>query len=243
MNAQTLFRSAAAAALVLAPPAARAAVVSPEVEARVRFGEARIPVVVSLQTGAEHTGFSVTRRLVNAPVVAGWATAVDIAALAARSDVIHVGFDRLVQPAGQIGTAQIGADRLLGLGVTGQGRSVAVVDSGIDLAHPDLRPPTGSAWPGWSFADNDANLADCSGHGTEVARVLAGPQGISPEAGLVVLKVFSLRDGCLNAHASDVLAAVDWAVTNRNAWNIEAVNLSVADDSSHSAFCDTGDPA
>jgi hypothetical protein len=148
-----------------------------------------------------------------------------------------------VRPAGQIGTAQIGADRLLGLGVTGQGRSVAVVDSGIDLAHPDLKPPTGSAWPGWNFADNDANLADCGGHGTEVAGVLAGPQGISPEAGLVVLKVFSLRDGCLNARASDVLAAVDWAVTNRNAWNIEAINLSVADDSSHSAFCDTEDPA
>jgi hypothetical protein len=243
MNVQTLFRSAAAAALALAPLAARAAEVSPEIAAHVRAGDARIPVVVSLRTGAEHTGFSVTRRLVNAPVVAGWATAADITALAARSDVIHVGFDRLVQPAGQIGTAQIGADRLLGLGVTGQGRSVAIVDSGIDLAHPDLKPPTGSAWPGWNFADNDANLADCSGHGTEVAGILAGPQGISPDAGLVVLKVFSLRDGCLNARASDVLAAVDWAVTNRNAWNIEAVNLSVADDSSHSAFCDTEDPA
>jgi Subtilase family/Proprotein convertase P-domain len=243
MNVQSLFRPAAAAAFVLASLASQAAEVSPEIAAHVRAGDARIPVVVSFRTGAEQAGFSVTRRLVNAPVVAGWATAGDIASLAARSDVIHVGFDHLVRPAGQIGTAQIGADRLLGLGVTGQGRSVAVVDSGIDLAHPDLRPPTGSAWPGWNFADNDANLADCSGHGTEVAGVMAGPQGISPEAGLVVLKVFSLRDGCLNAHASDVLAAVDWAVTNRNAWNIEAVNLSVADDSSHSAFCDTGDPA
>ncbi|MGZ5382022.1 MAG: hypothetical protein ACXWFQ_09170, partial [Thermoanaerobaculia bacterium] len=132
MDVQTLFRSAAAAALALAPLAARAAVVSPEVEAHVRAGQARIPVVVSLRTGAERSGFSITRRLVNAPVVAGWATAGDIVALTARSDVIHVGFDRLVRPAGQVGTAQIGADRLLGLGVTGQGRSVAIVDSGID---------------------------------------------------------------------------------------------------------------
>lgn len=243
MNVQTLFRSAAAAALVLAPPAARAAVVSPEVEARVRFGEARIPVVVSLRTGAERPGFSVTRRLVNAPVVAGWATAADIAALAARSDVIHVGFDRVVRPAGQIGTAQIGADRLLGLGVTGQGRSVAIVDSGIDLSHPDLKPPSDSGWPGWNFADDNGDLADCNGHGTEVAGVVAGPQGVAPEAGLVVLKVFSGSDGCRSARASDVLGAVDWAVSNREAWNIEAVNLSLADDSSHSAFCDTDDPA
>jgi len=93
MNVQTLFRSAAAAALVLAPPAARAAVVSPEVEARVRFGEARIPVVVSLRTGAERPGFSVTRRLVNAPVVAGWATAADIAACNLICRQVH-GFDR-----------------------------------------------------------------------------------------------------------------------------------------------------
>ena len=121
------------------------------------------------------------------------------AALALRQDVVHVGFDRLVRPAGQIGTAQIGADRLLGLGVTGRGRSIAIVDSGIDVTHPDLKPQAGSAWPGWNFADNDGNLADCSGHGTEVAGVIAGPQGLAPDAGLVVLKVFSLRDGCRSA--------------------------------------------
>jgi len=243
MNAQRLFRRVGAAALALLPLAARAAEVSPEIATHLRAGETRIPIVVSLRTGAESAGFPVTRRLANAPVVAGWATAAEIAALAARSDVIHVGFDRLVRPAGQIGTAQIGADRLRELGLTGRGRSVAVVDSGIDLAHPDLKPPSGSVWPGWNFADNDGNLADCSGHGTEVAGVIAGPQGVAPEAGLVILKVFSLRDGCLGARASDVLASVDWAVSNREAWNIEAVNLSMADDSSHSAFCDTDEPA
>ncbi|MGE5716890.1 MAG: S8 family peptidase [Acidobacteriota bacterium] len=243
MNVLMLIRPAAAAAFLLASLAARAAIVSPEVEARVRAAQARIPIVVSLRTGAERAGFSVTRRLVNVPVVAGWATAADIASLAARPDVLHVGFDRLVRPAGQIGTAQIGADRLLGLGVTGRGRSVAIVDSGIDLAHPDLRPPSDSGWPGWNFADGNADLADCSGHGTEVAGIVGGPQGVAPEAGLVVLKVFSLSDGCRSARASDVLSAVDWAVSNRDALNLEAVNLSLADDSSHSAFCDTDDPA
>jgi subtilisin-like proprotein convertase family protein len=243
MNVQALFRSAAAAALLLAPLTARAAVVSPEVEARLKAGEARIPVVVSLRTGAERPGFSITRRLVNAHGVAGWATAAEISALAARSDVIHVGFDRLVRPAGQIGTAQIGADRLLSLGVTGTGRSAAIVDSGIDLAHPDLKPPSDSGWPGWNFADNNADLADCNGHGTEVAGIIAGPQGVAPKAGLVVLKIFSAKDGCGSARASDVLGAVDWAVSNRDVWNIEAVNLSLADDSMHSAFCDADDPA
>jgi subtilisin-like proprotein convertase family protein len=180
---------------------------------------------------------------VNAPVVSGWASAAEIAAFATRPDVLHVGFDRVVRIAGQVGTAQMGADRLLGMGVKGQGRSIAIVDSGIDLAHPDLKPPSSSGWPGWNFADDNGDLADCNGHGTEVAGVAAGPQGVAPEAGLVVLKVFSLGDGCRSARASDVLGAVDWAVTNRDAWNIEAVNLSLADDSSHTAFCDADDPA
>jgi subtilisin-like proprotein convertase family protein len=243
MNVKSLLLSAAVAALALAPVSARAAVVSKEITEHVRAGEARIPVVVSLRSGEAPAGFPVARRLANVPVVAGWATVAEIAALALREDVVHVGFDRLVRPAGQIGTAQIGADRLLGMGVTGRGRSVAVVDSGIDVAHPDLKPAAGSTWPGWNFADNDGNLADCSGHGTEVAGVIAGPQGMAPEAGLVVLKVFSLRDGCRSARASDVLASVDWAVSNRDAWSVEAINLSLADDTSHSAFCDTEDPA
>jgi hypothetical protein len=243
MKVNSILLSAVAAALALAPDSARAAVVSKEVAEHVRAGEVRIPVVVSLRTGREDAGFPVTRRLANAPVVAGWATAAEISSLALRQDVVHVGFDRLVRPAGQIGTAQVGADRLLGLGVTGRGRSVAVVDSGIDVAHPDLRPPAGKAWPGWNFADNDGNLADCNGHGTEVAGVIAGPLGLAPDAGLVVLKVFSLRDGCRSARASDVLASVDWVVSNRDAWNVEAINLSLADDTSHRAFCDTEDPA
>ncbi|MEO8585744.1 MAG: S8 family serine peptidase [Acidobacteriota bacterium] len=243
MHVNSLLVSAVATALALAPASARAAVVSKEIAEHVRAGEMRVPVVVSLRKAGVTPGFPVSRRLANVPVVAGWATPAEIAALALRQDVVHVGFDRFVRPAGQIGTAQIGVDRLLGLGATGRGRSVAIVDSGIDVAHPDLKPDTGSAWPGWNFADNDGNLADCSGHGTEVAGVIAGPQGIAPDAALVVLKVFSLRDGCRSAHASDVLASVDWAISNRDAWNVEAINLSLADDTSHRAFCDTEDPA
>jgi Subtilase family/Proprotein convertase P-domain len=243
VNVKPLLLPAMAAALALVPLSARGAVVSNQIAEHVRAGEARIPVVVSLSTGGERPGFTVTRRLANVPIVTGWATAAEIAALALRQDVVHVGFDRIVRPAGQIGTAQIGADRLLGLGVTGRGRSVAVVDSGIDVAHPDLKPQGGSAWPGWNFADNDGNLADCSGHGTEVAGVIAGPQGLAPDAGLVVLKVFSMRDGCRSARASDVLASLDWVLSNREVWNVEAINLSLADDTSHRAFCDTEDPA
>ncbi|HEY3349438.1 MAG TPA: S8 family serine peptidase [Thermoanaerobaculia bacterium] len=248
----SLPRLAAAAALILASAAARAADVSPDV-LRALAGGARIPVLVALRPAAARQpaaqqdfasdGLEIRRRFTSAPVVAGEATAAGVAALAARPDVLHVGLDRVVRPAGQVGTAQVGADRLLAIGVTGLGRSVAVVDSGIDLRHPDLRGPGGAAWPGANLVDGGDDLSDCSGHGTEVAGVLAGPQGLAPEAGLVVLKVFSARDGCKSARASDVLAAVEWAVTHAPGTDLDAINLSLADEASHKGFCDAEDPA
>jgi hypothetical protein len=252
MNSSSLPRLAVAAALILGPPAARAADVSPDVVRALADG-ARVPVLVTLRAAAVRRpaaqqefaspGLEIRRRLASAPVVAGEATAAGVAALAARPDVLHVGLDRTVRPAGQVGTAQIGADRLLAIGVTGLGRSVAVVDSGIDLGHPDLRAPGGAAWPGANIVDGDGDLSDCSGHGTEVAGVLAGPQGLAPEAGLVVLKVFSARDGCKSARASDVLAAVEWAVAHAPGTDLDAINLSVAGDAAHAGFCDAEDPA
>lgn len=47
---------------------------------------------------------------------------------------------------------------------TGQGLMLAVCDSGVDAAHPDLVVVTG-----WNSYDNNANAADVYGHGTKVA--------------------------------------------------------------------------
>jgi subtilisin-like proprotein convertase family protein len=253
----TLSRLALAAALAVAVSEARGAEVSPELRRAFASGAFRVPVVVTLRsfpdarrpavlptdTDLANTGFERERRLANAPVATGWATGAAVAALAALPGVAHVGLDHVVRPTGQIGVAQIGADRLLAVGLTGVGRSIAVVDSGIDLQHPDLRRPDGTPWPGANLVDAGGDLADCSGHGTEVAGVLAGPQGIAPAAGLVVLKVFTARDGCKTARASDVLAAVDWAVSYAPGHDLDAINLSLADDSLHAGFCDSEDPA
>ena len=46
---------------------------------------------------------------------------------------------------------------------------VAVVDTGVDAKHPDLR---GALVPGWDFVGNDADPSDDNGHGTAVAGVL-----------------------------------------------------------------------
>ncbi len=241
------------AAILLAAPSSRAGEVSDEVRRALSTGAPTVHVLVTAaplpdEPAARRAaalaapGFSVARRFTAAPVVAGEATREAVAALA-KAPGVHVGLDRVVRPSGQVGTAQIGADRLLSFGVTGLGRSIGIVDSGLDLSQKDLAPPGGGSWPGANLVDPSGNLADCSGHGTEVAGVLTGPQGVAPDAGLVVLKVFSERDGCAAARASDVLAAVDWAVSHAPGTDLEALNLSLSGDAPRAGFCDADDPA
>jgi len=47
---------------------------------------------------------------------------------------------------------------------------VAVIDTGVDSNHPDLR---GALVPGWNFVGNNADSSDDHGHGTAVAGVVA----------------------------------------------------------------------
>src|SRR5262245_13741514 len=47
---------------------------------------------------------------------------------------------------------------------------IAVLDTGVDPRHPELR---GRLVPGWDFQNNDSNPRDDNGHGTAVANVAA----------------------------------------------------------------------
>ncbi|HKC24406.1 MAG TPA: S8 family serine peptidase [Thermoanaerobaculia bacterium] len=248
--------TAALALLLAARAGAARPLVAPAVEEALR-ARGSVAVLVALRpapggspaAAARREGLSgaldVRRALSNADVVAGTLDARSLAALRLRPDVAAITLDGVVRPAGQAGPAQIGADRVRDAGLDGKGRAIAIVDSGVDALHPDLGGapiPNAKVRGGWNVADGNDDVSDCSGHGTAVAGVAAGADGVAPGAGLVALKVFG-AGGCSTATFSDVLAAVDWSITNAERFGIDVVNLSLADDTTHAAFCDAEDPA
>ncbi len=250
------------AALPLATPR-----VAPAVVARLQAGEAYVPVVLTLRVdgtasgsrrealgraaedalaGLDVTRFAPRHRLLHSPVVSGSVTRSGLEELRNRPGVASISEDLPVRPAGQLGGAQIGTDRLSAMGLTGYGRTVAIVDSGIDADHPFLGGgpgPSPRVLGGWNAADGGTDLSDCNGHGTAVAGVAAGLDGVAPEAGIVAVKVFSRRDGCDFAALSDVLAGVDWVIDHREELRIDVINLSLTGDESYNGFCDADDPA
>lgn len=108
----------------------------------------------------------------------------------------------------------------------GEGVRVAVIDTGIDCRHPDLR---------CSFADG-ANLTapgeppmDDNEHGTHVAGTIAGRggsagllPGVAPRATLVPVKVLN-ADGA--GRLSDIVKGIEWAADPRH--GIKVINMSL----------------
>ena len=82
------------------------------------------------------------------------------------------------------------------------------------------------------FVNGRHSAYDDYGHGTHVAGIIAGNgydtgglrAGIAPAAQVVSLKVL---DDQGQGTVSGVIAALEWAVANRSAYNIRVINLSV----------------
>ncbi len=121
-------------------------------------------------------------------------------------------------------------------GFYGQNVMVAVIDSGMDIYHPQLRgrvvansaEMTGR--PGvdddnngyvdditsWNFGANSADVADELGHGTHVAGIIAAehtgniadPRGVAPGANLLPI---SFIDGSGSGYISNAIRALDYA--------------------------------
>ncbi|MFV2113962.1 S8 family serine peptidase [Micromonospora sp. LOL_025] len=110
----------------------------------------------------------------------------------------------------------IGAPQAWAAGLDGSGVKVAVLDTGIDADHPDVR---GKVVGSKSFVPGVESVTDGHGHGTHVAATIAGSgagsggarKGVAPGADLLVAKV--LNDGG-NGDMSWIIDAMEWAATS-----------------------------
>ncbi|WP_241505885.1 S8 family peptidase [Parahaliea mediterranea] len=136
----------------------------------------------------------------------------------------------------------VGASALHRLGITGQGVTVAVLDSGlwehVSLSH-DTRGRYRVKGRYDAIADRQGQeVFDESGHGTHMTSVLAhsGPvlakgqpdgsfMGIAPDVDIVSVKAFN-RSG--QGDFLDIVRGIQWIVDQREALNIRVLNLSFA---------------
>lgn len=135
------------------------------------------------------------------------------------------------------------------LGLTGQGIKVAIMDTGVDVDHPDLGgggSPGGTAFPssrviaGWDFVGDafnadpnsaaynpvpmpDARPDDCNGHGTHVAGIVGANgsfKGVAPNVTFGAYRVF----GCAGSTTADIMVA---AMERALADGMDVLNMSI----------------
>ncbi|MUH45588.1 MAG: S8 family serine peptidase [Actinobacteria bacterium] len=137
-------------------------------------------------------------------------------------------------PAGTQGCATWGLDRIDQLtsalnqlftpAGSGIGVTAYIVDTGLYAAHSEF---TGRVGTGRNFtvSPDDANTADCHGHGTHVAGTVAGTTyGVAKLATIIPVKVLDCYG---SGSTSGVIAGLDWVIANHAAGVPAALNMSL----------------
>ena len=123
----------------------------------------------------------------------------------------------------QWGMVRIGAETAWA-GGQGEGITIAIIDTGVDLDHEDL---VGRIVAGRDLVDDDDVADDEEGHGTHVAGVAAassgnglGVIGVAPKASIMPVRVL---DGAGRGTLEDVAAGIRWATEH----GADVINLSL----------------
>jgi len=167
----------------------------------------------------------------------------------------NVAEDALAMPHLSGSVALIHAD-LAQQEANGAGVAIAIVDTGVDAAHPFLggrviaeacfstnnsaQGATSLCPGGGSQAFGPGAAAPCSlsncDHGTHVAGIAAGNGGVAPGASIIAVQIFSkiascsafsLPSPCALSYVSDQLRAFDWLASTAFTPPLAIVNLSL----------------
>jgi serine protease AprX len=233
----------AAVFLVCADPASaqgqRHARLSSDLAERVRVGDQREANVIVTGTDAQvnalaaRHGLLITKRLVTGAVVNVPAGA--LAALADDSEADQISGNLVVGAQMAVTNQSIGADLVHqggwaeGIGpLTGKGIGIAVIDSGVADV-PELR---GRVVATVDLTDDHGPGVDKNGHGTHVAGIIAAAgqnkfdetSGVAPGANIISLRVLNEKGRGL---VGDVIDAIDYAIANKDRYNIRVINMSL----------------
>lgn len=185
--------------------------------------------------------FRLTHRWESISAFAGEVTTSGLDKLLHDPDVRMVDVDPPAYAQAAESAALIRADQVHAAGFTGKGVVVAVLDTGVDNRHADLKEgviaeacfcmsPSGAGCcpNGSERQDGPGSALDDQGHGTNVAGIITSdgrvaPRGIASDAQIVAVKVLD-RTGA--GTSTSILSGLDFVINNRP--DVRIVNLSLS---------------
>lgn len=135
----------------------------------------------------------------------------------------------------------VNADKAHARGITGDGVTVAIIDTGMSDMNNIEMNTINEEMPIHYHNVLDKNVPevaeDSNGHGTHIASIIANSSptvslngqlqrsysGIAPDANLVIVKAFDEQG---RASYADILKAIEYVIENKDVLNIKVLNLS-----------------
>ena len=220
---------------------------------RTHIAQRRANVLRGVLAATQPDDVVVRHQYVNASGFSATVSRAGLATLANQADVLRI--DESAQGSAALANSvpQINADTVHGLGIDGRGVTVAVLDTAVDTAHPDLAGHIVAEECFCASACCPGNVTRLSGtgsatgtaiiHGTHVTGIIVSQGtnhiadvGVAPGADVVAIRVL---DNNGRGAVEDWIAALDWLAANRP--DVHAVNMSLVTDSLFAGSCDNDD--
>jgi len=122
------------------------------------------------------------------------------------------------------GVKALNAPTVWSRGITGEGIKIAILDTGVDFEHPDLKV---SVQRSYNAIDQDEPPIDDNGHGTQVTGIISavhndfGVAGIAPGAEIFTVKVLDkFGEGTIES----IIKGIDWCIDQE----VQIINMSFA---------------
>lgn len=120
----------------------------------------------------------------------------------------------------------LNVEELRSMGLTGEGFTCAVIDTGCDINHPLLKDKIIGGRNFTIEGDGENDYTDLNGHGTHVAGLIAADPcgafkgGVAPKAKLLICKVLT-KTG--NGGIGAIINAIDYAIQQK----VDVINMSL----------------